>query len=103
MRFDAVTLIVAFAAGCLVGLGYFGLLWWTVRRIPTARRPGLLLVGSLVGRLAASLTAFYVVMDGRWECLFACLAGFLVVRQVMIGRLRPSRGVGNGNRTEVPA
>lgn len=103
MQFDAVSLIVAFTAGCVVGLVYFGLLWWTVRRIPTARRPGLLLLGSLVGRLAAALAAFYVVMDGRWERMAACLLGFLVVRQVMIGRLRPSPVADNGKRTEVAA
>ncbi len=92
-----VDLVLAGFAGLVMGLAYFGSLWLTVRGVPTAERPlRRLLFGSLV-RLAILLPALYLVMDGRWERLLACLAGFLIARFVLLRRFRPaSRGPGLG-------
>jgi F1F0 ATPase subunit 2 len=42
---DAAWVVVALSAGFAFGLGYYGALWMTVRRLPKARQParGLLL------------------------------------------------------------
>jgi F1F0 ATPase subunit 2 len=84
--FIAIALITGFA----MGMFYFGSLWWTVRRLPKARRAGLFALGSLLVRTAAVLLVFYLVMGGRWERLLACLAGFIVARIVLVRRLRPA-------------
>ncbi|WP_201750258.1 ATP synthase subunit I [Tautonia marina] len=86
-----VPLILAFTAGGLIGAIAFGGLWLTVRRLPTSRRPGLLLLGSFVGRLGICLPLIFVVMGGHWERLAACLVGLLAVRTVMIRRWGPDR------------
>lgn len=91
MEIGIVWLSIAFIAGIVLGLFYFGLLWATVRRIPHARHPALLVLGSLAARMAVVIAVFYFVMNGRWERLAACLLGFLIVRQVMIARIRPNR------------
>lgn len=83
-------LVLACAAGMGLGLFYFGGLWLTVRRLPDSGGPALVL-GSFVGRTALTLLGFYFVMDGRWERMLACLAGFIIARQVLISRLRPDR------------
>lgn len=88
---QAVTLIGAFCAGLVVGLGYFGGLWFTVRYLPRARRPELVSLGSMVLRLALTLMAFYLIMGGRWERLLAALAGFLIMRTVLVRRLGPAQ------------
>ena len=94
MNLDAETLIpliLAFAAGGLIGALAFGGLWLTVRRLPTSRRPGLLLLCSFVARLGVCLPLIFVVMGGHWERLVACFAGLLAVRTVMIRRWGPDR------------
>ncbi len=71
------------AAGMLVGAFYFGGLWWTVRRVVRARRPGLLLLASYWLRTAVAMGLFYVIMKGDWLRLVVCLAGFLLMRQML--------------------
>ncbi len=90
MNLDAVQLTVAFLAGGVLGLLYFGGLWLTLRRIHRVRQPGLLLFASLVVRMAALVPAFYFVMAGQWESVVAALAGFLATRHIMIRRIRPA-------------
>jgi len=83
MSFYAVNLLLAVLAGLALGLFYFGGLWLTVRRIACGKRPALLMLSSFVVRLLVTLCGFYLVMDGSWERLLACLAGFLVMRFVL--------------------
>ena len=85
---------LAVAAGLGLGLLYFGGLWLTVRRLPGSGRPALLFAGSFAGRTAVTIAGFYLVMDGHWERMLACLAGFLIARQFLISRLRPPLGEG---------
>lgn len=81
---------LALLAGLGLGAVYFGGLWLTVRRLPTARNPGALAAASLFGRLAIVGGAFYGIAQARrWELLLAALAGMIVVRFVLIRKLRP--------------
>lgn len=82
-------LLLALMAGLALGLWYFGGLWLTVQRLPRARNPGFLSLVSLMIRLGVTLAGFYLVMAGRWERLLACLAGFLLMRIVLVRRLGP--------------
>lgn len=79
------------AAALAVGIGfggaYFGGLWLTVRRVPDARRPGLLVLGSYAGRLLGAGVGFWLVLETGWPNLLACLVGFLVARSVLVRRL----------------
>lgn len=87
----AVPLGLAALAGAGLGALHFGGLWWTVRRLPTSERPGLLMAGSLVLRLVLLAAGVFLVGQGRWENLAACLAGFVAARSVMVRRLGPIR------------
>lgn len=80
MSVDAISVAVAFCAGIALGGAYAAALWASVRRVARARQPLLWLLGGSALRLALLLGGFYLVMDGRWERLVACFAGFLVVR-----------------------
>ena len=81
-------IIAALASGVVLGAIYFGGLWLTVRRVPLVRQPALLLLGSFLLRSAVVLLGFYVVMDGRWERLVACMIGFLLARTLFLHCLR---------------
>ena len=76
-------LITALAAGIVLGLFYFGGLWWTTRRLLTASNPILLSLGSFFIRTTMVLAGLYLVMAGDWLRLTASLAGMIMVRLVM--------------------
>ena len=88
---DFLSVALSFGAGIGLGMFYFWGLWLTVRRLPTARRPLIMSVSSFFGRLAVVFFGFYYGTGGRWERLIACLAGFLVVRIVVVRRWGPAR------------
>lgn len=77
------------AGGALLGLFFYGGLWWTVQRLPASKRPALLTVGSFGVRTAVALSGFYVLMDGRLLRLAAAMVGFLAVRAYLVQRIRP--------------
>ncbi|MBN1218321.1 MAG: ATP synthase subunit I [Anaerolineae bacterium] len=80
-------------AGIGLGLFFFGGLWLTTRQIPDARRPAVLMIVSFLGRTGVSLAGFYLAAAGRWERLLVAIAGFFVVRMILIsyGRLEPTK------------
>jgi F1F0 ATPase subunit 2 len=82
-------LLLAFAAGLVLGLFYFGGLWWTVNRVATAGQPGLLMLVSMLLRSAVVLAGFWLVMGGQIDRLIACMVGFFVMRTILVRRLRP--------------
>jgi F1F0 ATPase subunit 2 len=86
--------LAGLGAGALLGAAYLGALWWTVRRLPAARRPGLLLMASLAARLTLLLGGLWWVADGRWAVLAAGVAGFVLVRTVLVRRWGPSAVTG---------
>ena len=74
------TLALAGMAGLLLGAIFFGGLWWTVRLGVTSKRPALLFLGSMLLRTGVVIAGFYVVSDGHWQRLLACLSGFAIAR-----------------------
>ena len=84
-------LLLALVAGLGLGLFYFGGLWLTVQRLGRTRNPTLLFAFSLLVRTALAVWGMYLVMGGSWQRMLACLAGFIIMRQLMISRLRPDR------------
>jgi F1F0 ATPase subunit 2 len=86
---EVLPLILAFITGIAMGGWFFGGLWVTVRRIPTASAPALLALGSFWLRLAVCALSFYAVMGDQWQRLLVCLLGFLSMRYVLVWYWRP--------------
>jgi F1F0 ATPase subunit 2 len=83
---DIQILIFVFAVGALLGTGFFGTLWWTVRRGIASARPALWFLGGLVLRMAITFYGFYLAGGTEWQRWLACLAGFVLAR-LIVGRL----------------
>ncbi len=94
-----VDMALAFAAGFLIGSFYFLSLWWTVRRLPKARFPGVWTLGSYLIRGAASMAGFYLVMSGCWERLLISLLGFILMRSILVRRFQPPKSIIADGRT----
>lgn len=80
---DPMMLLLAGAAGALLGVLFFGGLWWTVQRGLASGRPALWFAGSFLLRTSVVLAGMYVVSGGRWEALLACLVGFVAARVIL--------------------
>ncbi len=77
---EALMLVVAGAAGLVLGAVFFGGLWWTVRKGFSSAQPALWFVGSMLLRTGIVLAGFYFVGGGQWQRLLACLLGFVIAR-----------------------
>ncbi|MGV8893451.1 MAG: ATP synthase subunit I [Burkholderiaceae bacterium] len=77
---EALTLVLAWMAGSVLGTIFFGGLWWTVRKSVSSRQPALWVFGSLLLRMGVALTGFYFVSGGQLKRLMACILGFFLAR-----------------------
>lgn len=95
---ELLLLILAFAAGLVLGLIHVYGLWWTVRRLPDSRNIPLLLLGSFTARTLVLLAGLFLVMDGDWRRLVAAMLGLITMRIVLTRRIGPAvraEGVAN--------
>ncbi len=84
-------LAVALFWGMFLSGIYFSALWLTLRRLTHSLRPAILLMVSLMVRLALLLTGFYLILNGgHWDRLLAALFGFITVRTLLMRKLRPA-------------
>ena len=81
---ETLRLVPALVAGILLGVMFFGGLWWTVRRGFSSKQPGLWFLGSQLLRMSIALAGFYFVSSGHWQRLLVCLLGFLLARLVVM-------------------
>lgn len=83
-------LLLAVLYGVAIGSGYFAGLRWTVGRIRTSRRPGLLVFSSFLVRAGLTVSVLYLILGSRWERLLLSLLGFLLVRSLYVRRWCPA-------------
>ncbi|MDD4951347.1 MAG: ATP synthase subunit I [Desulfovibrionaceae bacterium] len=84
-------LILSPVWGAVLGLVYFGGLWLTVTRLAGAKNPRRLWALSFAARLILSLAGFWAALRVGPAALFLCLAGFLVLRAVLVSRAGTGR------------
>jgi F1F0 ATPase subunit 2 len=84
MTATGIQLLTAVVMGAGVGLFHFGGLWLTTRNLQCFRQPGLWLIVSFLLRTAVSILCFYLVMAGDWKRLLAALAGFTLIRLLIV-------------------
>jgi F1F0 ATPase subunit 2 len=77
----------AFLAGALLGLIFFGGLWWTIKLGATSESPAAWFILSLLLRTGMILAAFWFIAQGDWSRLVSCLVGFLIARVLLVNRL----------------
>jgi F1F0 ATPase subunit 2 len=73
-------LALALLAGIMLGAIFYGGLWWTIRRSVSSGSSSHWLIGSFVLRAIIAVGGFYIVSQGDWRSLPACLLGFLAAR-----------------------
>jgi len=86
MASEGLWILVALGVGLLLGLSYFGGLWFTIRNLPIARAPVFWVLSSFLVRTGISLLGFYLVMGHHWERLIMCVVGFFIMRSILVQR-----------------
>lgn len=84
---NELTLIAALVGGVGIGGFFFGGLWLTIGRLDTVSRPGMLLLGSFMGRTLLALGGLYLLAWGRWERMAIAVIGFLLARVIIVNLL----------------
>ena len=83
MMSETLNLTLALVAGVLLGVMFFGGLWWTVQKGVASDRSALWFLGSLLLRTSIALAGFYFIGHGHWERLMVCLLGFVMARLIV--------------------
>jgi F1F0 ATPase subunit 2 len=86
---ETLMMALAWGFGVVVGVIFFGGLWWTVRKSLNSKRPALWIFGSLLLRIAIVAAGFYLFAGRHWERLLLCLLGFIAARFGVIRLTRP--------------
>jgi len=89
---EKTSVLAAGLAGMLLGMFFFGGLWWTVRRALSSRLAALWFSGSFLARTAVILAGIYFVAQGDWRRMAGCVAGFLGARLLVIRFTRLKEG-----------
>lgn len=89
-------LAFAFVIGSVLGVFYYGGLWFTVRDLPNAPMPALWVTASFIVRTLLTLLGLYLVMNGEWQRLFASMVGFIAARIVLTHYLAPAQNAHPG-------
>jgi len=76
-------LIIASGTGILLGIIFYGGLWWTVRQSINTSHVALLFSASFLLRIAFVLLCFYLITSGDWKRLLFCLGGFYCGRLIL--------------------
>lgn len=89
---EIILLIFAGVLGGVLGIMFFGGLWWTVQKSVSSSQPALLFIASLLLRTILVLSGFYFIGSGHWERMLACLIGFIIARFIVTRRTDPQGG-----------
>jgi F1F0 ATPase subunit 2 len=87
---EALTLLLAWLAGGVLGAIFYAGLWWTVRHGTPSKQPALWFLGSLLLRTAIVLAGFYFTAGGHWERFLACGVGFVLARPLVTWLTQPA-------------
>ena len=81
---EAIIIPVILIVGILLGIFFFGGLWWTTKRGLVSKYPALWFLGSLLIRIGITVTMFYFISRDHWERALFCLVGFIIARSIIM-------------------
>jgi F1F0 ATPase subunit 2 len=86
---DVQQVLYCLPAGMVIGGFHFGGLWLTIHWLTNERSRGVKFAAGFVLRSFVTLTAVFMVSNGEWIGMTACLAGIWIMRKICIITLQP--------------
>lgn len=87
---------MAFIAGIVLGVLFFGGLYLTVQNLAKTEHPSVLMMASLVIRMAILILGLYLVRGDSYLNIPLALMGILLVRIIMVGQVKRKQLADNG-------
>ncbi len=97
---DLFGLGIALFVGGLLGVFFFGGLWWTIQKGIESEWVAVWFIGSLLLRVTVVMVGFYFVSQHHWSRFFACMVGFLLTRIVLVRWLGRDSGTEKATLTK---
>jgi len=76
-------MVLTLIAGIVIGIVFFGGLWFTVKQMAKSKTPTVWLIVSFIFRVSITLLGFYFIAVGSWQRLLICVAGFIAARYLV--------------------
>ena len=92
MEIDFPVIGMAAMWGGLLGVFFFGGLWWTLQGISQRRHPKRFLGYSFLLRAPIALGGFWIALHHSLTAFWAAIAGFILIRFVMVQKLGAVKG-----------
>jgi F1F0 ATPase subunit 2 len=86
---DVQQVLYCLPAGMVIGGFHFGGLWLTIHWLTNERSRGVKFAAGFVLRSFVTLTVVFMVSNGEWIGMTACLAGIWIMRKICIITLQP--------------
>ena len=80
--------MIEFFIGVILGIIFFGGLYWTIQKLSEAKHPALLMTLSLLLRMAILLGVLYYVAKGGYQGILFALLGMILVRIIMTFKIK---------------
>ncbi|MFO8068586.1 MAG: ATP synthase subunit I [Alkalibacterium sp.] len=79
--------MINFFIGVILGIIFFGGLYWTIQKLTEVKQPGLLMIGSLIVRMAVLLSVLFYVSKSGYKGILYAMLGMFLVRVIMIFKI----------------
>lgn len=99
----ALALVLALLGGAVLGVMFFGGLWWTIRLGVRSTAPARWFLGSLVLRMGVAVGGMALFSHRDWRQLIVCLLGFLLARWWVVRSSGMFATAAKPRTTRVPA
>jgi F1F0 ATPase subunit 2 len=86
---DVQQVLFCLPAGMVIGGFHFGGLWLTIHWLTNERSGKVKFAAGFVLRSFVTLTAVFMVSNGEWIGMTACLAGIWIMRKICIITFQP--------------
>ena len=80
---EIVQMALVFTAGLVLGVIFFGGLWFTVKKSVSSKTPALWIFSSFIFRMGTVVLGFYYIARLGWQAMLICLIGFLTGRIII--------------------
>ena len=81
---DIFFLLITMIASLILGIIFFGGLWWTIHKGLESKYPAAWFILSFIIRTSIVLVGFYFILDSQWERIVAAVLGFLIARLLIM-------------------
>ena len=77
-------MVFSFLAGILLGLVFFGGLYFTTKKLPDSSSPALLMFLSITFRMIILIGGLYIVFNGEIVRLLIAIAGIFTAKYITV-------------------